>query len=200
MLLFAIFPYLLFRLMSLTTRDREYDEWKMYRYGKADKNFTIRKLFYLLKKAEKLGLKNAQVKQRSFHHDLQSGQVSIDNYLKIKIESHRFTYQVELVFNGQTIASYKGYSFQSIQWDLEDAPEVKKSVARFLKAIEIEFEKTEKEQKRKREIEKQTKEEEAKQKARESLRLANQLKAQEEQRQREALKEARKVYKKDMSI
>lgn len=176
-LLIALLPFAIIR----TVEFGGYNEWKMIGYGKNDKQFTLRKLLYFIKKAEELNTKNA-IKYKNYNGNFCEGYISIDGYVKIKLQISDFKHKAELLFKGQTIATYSGFSFQRIKWDLEDTPEFKRIVAKFLQHIEEDLEQTDKEQKRTKQKE-ETKEE-----------------MQQKEKRKELLKEARQLYKKEMEL
>lgn len=178
--LLALFPYGAMRYMLLMEDNGSYVNWKNLNYGKSDEAFTVRKLYYLLVTSEKLDVKKASVRQ--YAGDFDWGYLYIDEHLRIVLERKRPRYEVSLFFKEQKIAISSGFLFQKIKWDLTDFPEIEKILAKFPQQMAREFEH-----------------------ARNEISKADEKKTKKQKEHEEAIrkalaKEARQVYKKDMSI
>lgn len=180
-LLVFLVLYAIVRGVFLLGELRVYDEWKMVRYGKSDKRFTVRKLMYILQTAKKHAIHNAYVKT-DYESNFDRGTINIDEHLMVKMKSDVFMYETELFFKGKRIAKFKGFSFQQVKWALDDMPELKKIVVKFVEKVEDDFAQVHKQNQKRKEKE---------------------LKAQKEyeaEARKKLAKEVRETYKKDLSI
>lgn len=178
--LLALFPYGATRYILLMKDDESYVNWKNRNYGKSDKAFTVRKLYYLLVMAENLDVKRAKVREYATQFDW--GSLYIDEHLRIALDRKRPRYEVSLFFKGERIAMSSGFLFQKIKWDLKDFPEIEKIIAKLPQQMEQEFERV------RNEISKA------------DDKKAKKQKEHEEEKRKALAKEARQMYKKDMSI
>lgn len=181
--LYLLIPYSVFRLYTFLESESRYDDWKWRKYAESDQKLTFRKLHYIIHKHQDLALSDEPMK-RYVSGTFKKGVLKVDNHLRIELtyDNDNMRYESTLYFQNERVGTISGSSSEEIKWGIDEYPEIKKILTKFMNQLQEQFQEAEKKKKKR-----ETKQETAKREA-------------EEQRKKELAKRIKQTYKKDMSI